>query len=242
MFETSNESGKFHVLTPASDRALLVSFGETLSEESRLRVRSLVRALKGREDLFLRETQPAYSSVLLTFDPLKTDLDTLAEAIRPILSKIEKSKDVQKGLKPRHVEIPVCYESPLAPDLADVAKAVGLTMQAVIDLHSATEFTVCFFGFMPGFSYWSGLPEKLAVPRLTTPRLKVPPGSVAIGGTQTGIYPIETPGGWRIIGRTPVKMFDPSQKRLCYLQLGDRVRLRPISLAEFERAGGTWES
>ena len=110
----------------------------------------------------------------------------------------------------------------------------------VVRLHTAAEYTVCFFGFMPGFSYWSGLPDVLAVPRLAVPRVKVPAGSVGIGGTQTGIYPLETPGGWRIVGRTPLRLFNPRSKRLCFLQLGDRVRLVPIPLKEFKRQEGAW--
>src|SRR4029077_5811838 len=132
----------------------------------------------------------------------------------------------------------------LAPDIEDVAKHTGLPIEEVLRLHSTTEYTVCFFGFMPGFSYWSALPEKLPVPRLATPRLKVPAGSVGIGGSQTGIYPLESPGGWRIIGRTPITLFDPRRKPHCLLQLGDRVRLKPISLHEFEglaKRRGKWE-
>ena len=230
------------MITPASDRALLVSFGQTASEESQLKVMALVQALKGKKNLFLREIQPAYSSVLLTFDPRSMDLKKLTSALQPIVSNLEKQA-IGKGLPVRQVKIAVCYEGPCAPDLGDVAKLTGLAVDEVVRQHSSVEYTVCFFGFMPGFSYWSGLPERLAVPRLATPRLKVAAGSVGIGGSQTGIYPLETAGGWRIIGRTPIRMFDPAKRQPCFLRLGDRVRLVPISPSDFERlatGGKTW--
>jgi len=230
------------MITPASDCALLVSFGQSFSEEAHLQVRALVHALQSRRNFFLREIQPAYSSVLLTFDPLKTDSATLTAALRPILAGLEKIKGTSKSLKLRRVDIPVCYQDPVAFDLPGIAHETGLSVDDIIALHSSTDYTVCFFGFMPGFSYWSGLPVQLAVPRLPTPRLKVPAGSVGIGGSQTGIYPLETPGGWRIIGRTPLRLFDPAAKQLCLLQLGDCVRLKPISPREFKTLGGTWES
>jgi len=229
-------------IAPASDRALLISFGETFSEECHLKVRALVHALKERKDLSLREIQPAYTSVLLTVDLLRTDLHALTAALKPILAKLEQQKDTPIALPLHRVEVPVCYEAPLAPDLADVAKHTGLSTAEVIHLHSATEYTVCFFGFMPGFAYWSGLPPQIAVPRLAAPRLKVPAGSVAIGGAQTGIYPLETPGGWRIIGRTPMTLFDSARRPPCVLELGDRVRIKAISFDEFKALGGIWAS
>jgi KipI family sensor histidine kinase inhibitor len=227
-------------ITPASDCALLVSFGEKYSEDVHRYVRALVQTLQHQPELALREIQPSCTSVLVRYDSLKISGPQLTKSLQSLLKKLDDSK--QTSLRTRHIEIPVCYGPPFAPDIEDVARATGLTIDEVIQLHTSAEYTVCFFGFMPGFSYWSGLPEKLAVPRLATPRLKVPAGSVGIGGTQTGIYPLETPGGWRIIGRTPLKMFDPSTKQLCYLQLGDRVRLTPITLQQFNDAGGQWES
>jgi len=230
------------MIIPASDRALLFSFGETPSEAQRLQIQTLVHLLQKRKDLFLREIQPAYASVLVTFDPLHTNLKTLATQLQPIFSKAVKQSANLRPLSSRHIEIPVCYQPPFAPDLDYVANHAGLTIDEVIGLHSSAPYTVCFFGFMPGFSHWSGLPETLAVPRLASPRLKVPAGSVAIGGSQTGIYPRESPGGWRIIGRTPLTLFNPQKKSPCLLQLGDHVQLQPMSLREFQGAGGTWES
>lgn len=225
------------MITPASDRAVLVSFGEAISDELHSRVRLFLRILRAQRGLFLVEAQPAYSSVLLTFDPRKIDLQTFTRAIEPLTARIEALR-LQARPHARTVEIPVCYDPALAPDLADVATHAGLSAEDVIGLHAQARYTVSFFGFMPGFSYWTGLPEKLAIPRLATPRQKVPAGSVAIAAGQAGIYPRETPGGWRIIGRTPMIFFDPKRKPPCRLRLGDHIKVKPISLRKFQRLGG----
>jgi inhibitor of KinA len=133
------------------------------------------------------------------------------------------------------VDIPVCYGGEYGPDLDALAELRGLHAADVIELHASAEYTASFIGFVPGFAYLSGLPEQIGAPRLTAPRQKVPPGSVGIAGSQTGVYPFATPGGWRLIARTPVKMFDPTAHPVSRIQLGDKVRFQPISAEEFER-------
>ena len=138
--------------------------------------------------------------------------------------------------KAREIEIPVCYGGEFGPDLDALASIHALTLTQVIELHSAPTYLVYFLGFAPGFAYLGGLPEALASPRLEVPRAKVPQGSVGIGGNQTGVYPLTTPGGWRLIGRTPFALFDPAQTqpaRMSLLQIGDHVRFRPISKQQF---------
>jgi inhibitor of KinA len=132
------------------------------------------------------------------------------------------------------VEIPVCYESEFAPDLDDVARHAQISTEEVVDLHSAAEYRVACIGFVPGFTFLAGLPEKLATPRRDTPRKEIPPGSVGIGGWQTGIYPSRSPGGWNLIGRTPLKLFDPTTNPPTTLRPGDRVRFRVITSEKFE--------
>ena len=140
--------------------------------------------------------------------------------------------------QPRLVTIPVCYDLSLAPDLEEIAHRHGLTVEDVVEVHSSAEYRVQMIGFTPGFPYLAGLPATLATPRRASPRLEVLKGSVAIGGVQTGIYPQTSPGGWNIVGRTPVELFLPHQDPPTLLQPGDRVRFDPISLAEFKAGRG----
>jgi inhibitor of KinA len=144
--------------------------------------------------------------------------------------------DVEELDVPRLVEIPVCYGGELGPDLDDVARAHGLTPDEVVALHTEAEYLVYMIGFMPGFAYLGGLPAQIATPRRKTPRTAVPAGTVGIGGQQTGVYPLVSPGGWNLIGRTPVKIFDITRAEPTLLLTGDRVRFRAILRAEFDEA------
>src|SRR5262249_45597643 len=134
----------------------------------------------------------------------------------------------------RSVEVPVCYDPEFAPDLDDVSRRTGRATKEVIDLHSTAEYRVACIGFVPGFPFLAGLAKELATPRRDTPRKEIPPGSVGIGGAQTGIYPLRSPGGWNLIGRTPLKLFDPTNNPPALLRAGDRVRFRAITREEFE--------
>jgi KipI family sensor histidine kinase inhibitor len=160
---------------------------------------------------------PAYESILVDFDPLRTDAAVIERAICESL--LAAAGDAEPP--PRLVEIPVHYDG---CDLEDVARLTGLAPWEVVRRHSSAEYSVRFLGFSPGFPYLSGLPPDLAVPRLTAPRKRVPAGSVAIGGAQTGVYPVASPGGWRIIGRTSLALFDPGMDPPALLAMGDRVR------------------
>ena len=177
----------------------------------------------------IRSIHPAYDSLLLTFDPLAVGPEPTAELVRCLI----KRKDTVAFAGPRTVEIPVCYEGEMAPDLGDVAAHCGLSIEEVVRIHSRSEYLVYFLGFSPGFPYLGDLPKELAAPRLKTPRLRVAAGSVAIGGRQTGIYPVDSPGGWRLIGRTPLPLFTPEKNPPTFLQMGDRVRFVPITTKEF---------
>ena len=190
----------------------------------------LVGRLADSSDPDIVNIQPAYSSVLVCFDARRTDHASLASRLRAILARGE-------GLEPapiRTVEIPVCYGGEFGPDLDAVAAAAGLSPEDAVASHAAAEYSVCFLGFMPGFAYLSGLPAPLMVPRLAVPRRVVPAGSVGIAGPQTGVYPVSSPGGWRLIGRTPLVMFDPVRAPMSRLALGEKVRFKPIRPEEFE--------
>ena len=213
----------------------MVYLGERISAETNERVRRLLRLLELEPIVGVRNLHPAYCSLLVKFDPLRLRHQELQAKLSEYLQSIER---VQLP-GPREVEIPVCYGGEFGPDLDEVAALRGLTPQQVIDLHISKSYLVYFLGFVPGFAYLGELPEALVTPRLPTPRKKVPAGSVGIAGNQTGVYPFETPGGWRLLGRTPVRMFRTDREGLSLVSIGDHVRFVSVSLesfAELERA------
>lgn len=209
-------------IRPASDRSLLLSFGDEISFDVHLAVARLTRSLQGVRGIL--NLHPAYTSVLVDFDPrLRSHADVEALLLERIASHQHEPPP-----EPRHLEIPVRYGGEFGPDLGDVARHTGLTEQRVVELHAAAEYLVYFVGFSTCFPYLGGLPPELATPRLPAPRKHVPVGSVAIGGPQAGIYPLASPGGWRLIGRTTLKLFDPSESPPPLLRMGDRVRFIPV--------------
>ncbi|MEQ1878804.1 MAG: 5-oxoprolinase subunit PxpB [Bdellovibrionia bacterium] len=222
-------------LKQASDRAILLDFSsEQLASPDALaaRVRAWFHCLQNSHDLGLTSVQPAYSTILVKYDPLTFDPDSLCEKLQSLSKKIISQNTVPLA---REVRVPVCYEAPYAPDLETVARSTGLSPSEIIKRHSSAVYSVYFLGFMPGFAYLGGLPPELSTPRLSTPRRLVPKGSVGIAGSQTGVYPVESPGGWQIIGRTPANLFDATRENPALLGIGDRVHFEAITSDEFER-------
>jgi inhibitor of KinA len=213
----------------ASDQSLLIYFGDQISLEAHENVRRVLRLLELQPISGIRNLHPAYCSLLVKFDPLQLQHSQLEEILKQYLARME----TVALPEPRQVEIPVCYDGEHGPDLDDVAALHSLTPAQVIELHSSATYLVYFLGFIPGFAYLGELPEALVTPRLATPRRKVPPGSVGIAGRQTGVYPFATPGGWRLLGRTPLSMFSADRSALSLLSIGDRVRFTPISRERF---------
>lgn len=207
----------------ASDRTLLVYFGSEITLDAHVRVVKLLRLLESQPVAGFRNLHPAYCSLLIKFDPLLLTHGEVETVLRSCLDRLD---EVQLP-EPRDVEIPVNYGGEWGPDLNDVAEIHGITPAQVIELHASVSYVAYFLGFVPGFAYLGGLPQELATPRLPTPRRSVPAGSVGIGGNQTGVYPFATPGGWRLIGRTPVAMFRPDRDEMSMLSIGDRVRFTP---------------
>ncbi|HJZ65958.1 MAG TPA: 5-oxoprolinase subunit PxpB [Candidatus Acidoferrum sp.] len=216
---------------PASDQSLLLYFGDRISPPTHQKIAKFLKQVSANPVAGVVNLQPAYASVLIKFDLRTTNHDAVESAVRERLRHIEEVKLPA----PRLREIAVCYGGEFGPDLQDLAGLHGVAPDEVVKLHSNATYTVYFLGFVPGFAYLGGLPEQLATPRLATPRKAVPAGSVAIGGSQTGVYPASTPGGWRIIGRTPHRLFDPSEAHASFFELGDEVRFRPISGETFVR-------
>lgn len=209
-------------IRPASDRSLLVAFGESISVETHRRVFHLTRALEGVRSIL--NLHPAYASLLVEFDPRLRDHTQIEALVRDCEAG---AWEGSRAAESRLVEIPVRYGGEFGPDLPDVARHTRLTPERVVEMHAAAAYLVYFLGFAPGFAYLGGLPPELATPRLSAPRKRVPAGSVAIGGNQTGVYPIESPGGWRIIGHTDAKLFDPNAAEPVLLRMGDRLRFVP---------------
>ena len=205
----------------AGDRALLVTLGRSIDPELLGEVLALDRALHARRPRGLLSTLPAYASLLCRYDPDVTDAPRLAAAIRQLEGQLEGS--VPSGAA---VDVLTRYDG---PDLAEVALKTGLTPAGVIDTHAGREYLVYCVGFAPGFTYCGALPEQLSVPRLASPRLHVPAGSIGIAGRQTGIYALDSPGGWNLIGRTALRLFDPSADPPVRFRPGDRLRFVPTS-------------
>ncbi|ASI98963.1 5-oxoprolinase subunit PxpB [Thermococcus celer] len=215
------------VIKPLGDSALLISFGEAIDEETNGRVHALARAIEGANFEWLVEVVPAYSSLAVIYDPLMAGLEEVEGAIETLFGVPQVSSEG------RLVEVPVLYGGAHGPDIEFVARHNGLSVDDVVDIHSKPTYRVYFLGFLPGFAYLGGMDGRIAAPRLERPRLRVPAGSVGIAGNQTGIYPLESPGGWRIIGRTPLRLFNPGKEPPTLLRPGDRVRFRPIDGSEF---------
>jgi len=213
----------------ASDQSLLIYFGQQITLDAHERVRKFLLLLEREPIAGIRNLHPAYCSVLVKFDALKLRHAQLEGILRQYLGRLQ---DVSLP-KPRQVEIPVCYGGEHGPDLIEVGEIHGMTAAQVIELHSSATYVVYFLGFVPGFAYLGELPEALVTPRLATPRRRVPHGSVGIAGRQTGVYPVTTPGGWRLLGRTPISMFRPDQIEFSFLSIGDRVRFTPIDQKQF---------
>jgi KipI family sensor histidine kinase inhibitor len=230
-----------------AEDTLLLRFGEAIDLATNARVHAAARALRVAALRGVVDIAPAYATLLVRFDPCTRSHEELAEALRaataatldPGLRRDDESKhDSPPGASTRMVAIPVCYGGDDGPDLEAVAKHAELSPDEVTARHTAAEYTVAMIGFAPGFPYLLGLDPALAMPRRADPRTRVPAGSVAIGGAQTGIYPRELPGGWQLIGRTPLSLFDPARAPPCLLAPGDRVRFRAIGRDEFAKLAG----
>jgi len=217
---------KLRFLT-AGDRGLMVELGDEVDLAINRRVHALARLIQAEDIAGVEELIPTYRSILVIYDPLILPYDELVERIRGLATEEASSAQV------RTVTLPTCYGGEFGPDLEDVARHNGLTTQEVIDIHTSRGYPVFCLGFSPGFPYLGGMSERIAMPRLENPRTKVPAGSVGIAGTQTGVYPSETPGGWRIIGRTPVRLYLPERDPPVLLRPGDVVRFRAIDEEEY---------
>ena len=223
-------------IAPLGDRALIIECGDGSDDEVGSELRGLVTVLSNAALPGVEDIVPAFSSVALHYRPAEIDHSSGSPAYQSLRVRIDALLSggwAAETISPRVVEIPVCYDDPFGPDLQAVADAAGMTRDKVIERHGASPNAVRMIGFAPGFPYIGGLDPRLRMPRLPTPRAVVPKGSVGIAAAQTVIYSMETPGGWNLIGRTPLRLFRPSNRSPFLLQVGDQVRFLRISSEQF---------
>lgn len=217
------------IFLPAGDCALTVEFGREISDKLNDQVRAMSDALKCANIPGVMEWVPTFRSLTIYYDPSRLSYGRLK---RKVLGLARSLTSVENQMR-RVIEIPVCYGGAYGEDLPDVAACTGLSVDEVVSRHCAGKYRIYMLGFLPGFAYMGGLDPALHTPRLKTPRTKIPAGSVGIGGEQTGIYPMASPGGWRLIGMTPIKPYDPARQTPILFMPGDFVRFVTVGEEEF---------
>ena len=226
-----NRTSAHHAIdfAPLGDRAVLVTLGTAIDEATHRRVRAVCARIEQAKPAEVTDYVPAYTSVVVHYEP--GSYEHVAGQLRELLGNLS----AESLPASRTVDIPVCYGGDLGPDLDDVARRHALTPDDVVRRHAAGDYLVYMVGFLPGFAYMGGLAPELATPRRAEPRTTVPAGTVGIGGSQTGVYAIPSPGGWHLIGRTPLVMFSPERDPPTLVEMGDRVRFRSIARDEYDR-------
>ncbi len=217
-------------ILPTGDRALTVEFGNEIDESINARLMGFIGKLNEERIKGIEEFVPSFRSVLIHYNPAILSYDKMSE----LVEKAANEPISGNSHKKRIVTVPVCYDERYGPDIEDVAKHAGIGVEEVISIHTSTPYLVYMLGFQPGFPYLGGLDKRICCPRLETPRIRLEAGSVGIGGEQTGLYPMESPGGWRIIGVTPVRCYNPDKEKPIPYMAGDHIRFRSITRAEFD--------
>ena len=225
----------------SGDTALVVEFGQHIDARVSGLVLALAQRVAGSAIPGVVELVPTFRSLMVHYDPLQLTQQALKARLAPMMESLEAAE--QEG---RHWRIPTCYDESVGLDLAEVAQRTGMTVPQVIERHSTTTYHVYMVGFLPGFPYLGGLPKELELPRRENPRVKVPQGSIAIAMAMTGVYTLESPGGWHILGRTPVPLWDINRDPPAPIAAGDKVMFQPIPLDRYEAllrqadAGDLW--
>ena len=215
----------------AGDSSILVEFGKVISPEINRKITAMVQLMKMQHIEGVVDIIPAFCSLLINYDPRVISYEEIKERMQHLLKMDAKMDEGKKKI----YEIPVCYGGEFGPDIANIAQHAGLTEEEVIKIHSSRDYLIYMLGFLPGFCYLGGLDERIHTPRLANPRIKISAGSVGIGGSQTGIYPLDSPGGWQLMGMTPVKTYDPDREVPILLEAGDYIRFIPIDEEEYNR-------
>ena len=206
------EKGNLRIM-PAGDRGMVAEFGNVISIQTNDRVQQLKKCLSDEQIHGVLELQPTFRSLMIYYDPLKISYEELEKRVRILGSAGTLKGHTQK----RILKIPCCYGARFGPDLRDMEEYTGLDRDEIIAIHSSVDYRIYMMGFLPGFVYLGGLDPRIEMPRLSTPRVKIPAGAVGIGGNQTGVYPVASPGGWRLIGGTPVEFYDAGRQEPIFM-------------------------
>lgn len=214
---------------PAGDSALVVEFGNEINEAVNEKVHALAKKIRQENIPGITEMIPTFRSLFVSYDMLQISYSKLSV----MLSVLSRELEMNQAAHHRIVKIPCCYGARFGADLTDMERLTGLSREEIIELHSSVDYKIYMLGFLPGFVYLGGLDKRLEVPRLDTPRVRIGKGAVGIGGNQTGIYPMDSPGGWRLIGGTPVDLYDPEREDPVLLRAGEYIRFVPISIMDY---------
>ncbi len=222
-------------INQVNENTLIIYFGDGIDTDLPAQIAALIRQIKQWPDDQIIDVTPSYTSLLISFSPLSLDYNEIKAKLLQSINDCQNEKITSSS---KLVEIPVYYSPESGLDLEDTAALIGISIDKLIELHQKPEYTVFALGFMPGFAFMGIIEPPLVLPRLSTPRTQVPPGSVAIAEKQTAVYPESTPGGWRLLGRSPMKLFDPELKPPQPYQIGDRVKFKPIDKESYLALGG----
>jgi inhibitor of KinA len=227
----------FRIL-PVGDAVLVVEFEERIDPAVNARAVATAEAVRAASITGVRDVVPTYRSVAVYFDPLLTDLDGLVRRLEEAARRPPRAESGEHAL----IRVPVCYGEDFGPDLPEIARVARVSEAEVVAIHTSRTYRVFMLGFMPGFAYMGLVDSRIAVPRRETPRVRVPRGSVCLAGVQTSVHPVEAPSGWHLIGRTPVRPFDPSRRDPFLMKPADEVQFYPIGRDEFDRLDGTYQA
>lgn len=221
---------KIKLLT-AGDSSILLQFGNTIDPAINRKIAATVQLMREQHINGVTDVIPAFCSLLINYDPRVISYEQIKCRMEALVKIDVTAGDTRK----RVFEIPVCYGGEYGPDIQNIADHAGLSVEEVIQIHTSRDYLIYMLGFLPGFTYLGGLDERIHTPRLANPRIRIPAGSVGIGGSQTGIYPMDSPGGWQLMGMTPVKTYDPDREVPILVEAGDYIRFVAIDEDEFHR-------
>lgn len=221
---------KIKLLT-AGDSSILLQFGSTIDPAINRKIAATVQLMREQHINGVTDVIPAFCSLLINYDPRVISYEQIKRRMEALVKIDVTAGDTRK----RVFEIPVCYGGEYGPDIQNIADHAGLSVEEVIQIHTSRDYLIYMLGFLPGFTYLGGLDERIYTPRLANPRIRIPAGSVGIGGSQTGIYPMDSPGGWQLMGMTPVKTYDPDREVPILVEAGDYIRFVAIDEDEFHR-------